>query len=133
MGEPAAVITMAFSIHILAVLLLSLLLGSEGRAIDERLAISIPDEYPSRCDDPFTPCKCLDRNSTRIVKDVDGVQHEVSFVSHVCDVETNKELEQPDGLQCEQIISDLVVFQLNEFLPYKSGCELRCIGNCANT
>ena len=119
---------MAFSIHIVVVLLLSLVVKAEGRVIDETHAINVPDEYPSR----HAPCKCLDRNSTKFVRDGNGVQHKVSFVSHVCDVETNKDLEQPVNLQCEQITSDLFVYQLNRFLPYKCGCELRCVGDCAD-
>ena len=123
---------MAFSIRIVVVLLLNLVVKAEGRVIDEKHVINVPDEYPSRCDDSHTPCKCLDRNSTRVLRDGNGVQHKVSFVSHVCNVETNKDLEQPDNLQCEQITSDLFVYQLNRFLPYKSGCELRCVGECVD-
>ena len=100
---------MASSIHILVVLLLNLLVEMEGRAIDETHTIVVPDEYPSRCEDPQAPCKCLDKNSTRNVRDDSGVLHNVSFVSHPCDVETNKDLEQPANLQCEQIYSDLFV------------------------
>ena len=71
---PATDVTMAFSIRIVVVLLLNLAVKAEGRVIDEKHVINVPDEYPSRCDDPHTPCKCLDRNSTRIVRDGNGVQ-----------------------------------------------------------
>ena len=126
-------VEMASSICILLVLFLSQLVEMEGRAVDGKHIIVVPDEYPSRCDDPKAPCKCLDKNSTRITKDDDGVHHEISFVSHLCDVEMNKDLEQPANLKCKQIVSELFVFQLNKFLPYKSGCELRCEGDCVDT
>ena len=64
------------------------------------------------------------------IKDDDGVEHKISFVSHICDVKTNKDLQQPDNLQCEQITDGLYVHQLNKYIPYKSGCELRCKGDC---
>merc|ERR1712189_6546 len=121
---------MAFNICIMVILLVNLLVGAEGRVINEVDVINVPDEFPSRCDDPKTPCKCLDKISTKVVRDRKGVQHKISFVSHVCDVQKNKELEQPDNLKCEQITSDLYVYQLNKFTPYKSGCELRCVGEC---
>merc|ERR1711962_672545 len=109
MGHATATdITMASSTCFLVVLLLTLLVENEGRVVNELDVISVPDEFPSRCDDPKSPCKCLDKISTKVVKDGKGIQHKVSFVSHVCDIEKNKELEQPANLQCEQITSDFL-------------------------
>ena len=52
---------------VVLVVLMDVLVEVDGRAMGKMDLIEVDDEFPLRCDDPFAPCKCINRKSTRVV------------------------------------------------------------------